>query len=340
MPNCGSQIILCDLPVRFDTYYGCAHGCEYCFVRRKRGIGQVKASEGEKALIAFIRGQRTSETKWCDWKIPLHWGGVSDPFQPIERKKRVSLLCLSVFAKTDYPFAFSTKATLIAEEPYLSLLRRCNVVGQVSMVSPKYDVVEPGAPPFSERLAMLEKLAQACKRLIIRVSPYSVGLADEVTKWLPIYQSAGVYGISIEGMKRGTKRPGWVKVGGDWCYPVAPLKRDFLQIREKCHELGLAFFAAENRLRKMGDSTCCCGVEGLEGFATNKANMNHIGTDGEIEYTEQMRQTGTAFVFDAMAQETRRGNLVRYKLSYAEAMDIALHSRTCRDVMGLPSGER
>ncbi len=31
MPECGSQVILCDLPVRMDTYKGCSHNCKYCF---------------------------------------------------------------------------------------------------------------------------------------------------------------------------------------------------------------------------------------------------------------------------------------------------------------------
>lgn len=33
--KCGSQIILCNLPVRFDTYRGCSHGCRYCFAQKK-----------------------------------------------------------------------------------------------------------------------------------------------------------------------------------------------------------------------------------------------------------------------------------------------------------------
>lgn len=35
--KCGSQIVLCNLPIRFDTYVGCSHGCRYCFVQKKNG---------------------------------------------------------------------------------------------------------------------------------------------------------------------------------------------------------------------------------------------------------------------------------------------------------------
>lgn len=73
MPNCGSQCWLCDIPIRFDTYKGCSHGCKYCFVQRKNTL-EVEMGETSKALIPFIKGERTKETNWADWKIPLHWG--------------------------------------------------------------------------------------------------------------------------------------------------------------------------------------------------------------------------------------------------------------------------
>ena len=91
MPSCGSQIILCEVPIRFDNYVGCSHGCKYCFVTRKADISQVKLGESTQALREFIAGKRTTDTQWCDWNIPLHWGGMSDPFQPAELQYRRSL---------------------------------------------------------------------------------------------------------------------------------------------------------------------------------------------------------------------------------------------------------
>lgn len=82
MPNCGSQVVLCDIPIRFDTYSGCSHGCQYCFVSHKGVMSgrAIRPEEGVKALVAFIHGKRTKETIWCDWNIPLHWGGVKRSF--------------------------------------------------------------------------------------------------------------------------------------------------------------------------------------------------------------------------------------------------------------------
>lgn len=73
--KCGSQVILCNLPVRFDTYKGCSHGCKYCFAQKKRNIAKIMRDETVEALRTFIEGKRSKETAWCDWNIPIHWGG-------------------------------------------------------------------------------------------------------------------------------------------------------------------------------------------------------------------------------------------------------------------------
>lgn len=91
MPDCGSQVTLCDLPIRFDTYKGCSHLCKYCFAAKKRELNDIKRGETINQLLNFIKGNRSINTNWCDWNIPLHWGGMSDPFQPIEKKVSIFL---------------------------------------------------------------------------------------------------------------------------------------------------------------------------------------------------------------------------------------------------------
>lgn len=72
--SCGSQTVFCDLPIRYDTYSGCTHDCAYCFARKKTDLNKIKGANSTEQLKRFIRGERTSETSWCDWDIPLHWG--------------------------------------------------------------------------------------------------------------------------------------------------------------------------------------------------------------------------------------------------------------------------
>ena len=88
------------------------------FCEKKSDLVEISKNETVKALRSFIEGNRNNETNWCDWNIPLHWGGCSDPFQPIEKEYKSSLECLKVFAETQYPFIVSTKGRIIVEPEY------------------------------------------------------------------------------------------------------------------------------------------------------------------------------------------------------------------------------
>lgn len=321
MPNCGSQIIFCDLPIRFDTYKGCSHGCKYCFVYRKKDISKIEKNETVKALSNFIAGKRTKETNWCDWDIPLHWGGMSDPFQPIEKKEKNSLECLKYLVKTQYPFVVSTKGKLIIEKEYLELIAKSNCVVQISAVCSKYDYIEQGAPSFIERLEMIKKVANTGKRVIVRVQPYFREIKKDLLENLEKFKTAGAYGITIEGMKFIKKQKNLIRLGSDYVYHKNDLERDFIEIKAKCKELGLTFYCAENRLRKMGENLCCCGVDGIEGFKVNEYNKNHINN---LKPTEKMKEKGTAKVFSSLKQTTISNNYTKEK-SFLDVMNLLLN---------------
>ncbi len=250
MPECGSQCFLCDLPIRFDTYKGCSHDCKYCFASKHRNLNEIEKGESAKTLMKFIKGQRKSILNWCDWEIPLHWGGMSDPFQPVEEKYKISYECLKVFAETQYPFIVSTKGRLIVREDYLDLISKCNCVVQISVVCDKYDKIEKGAPSFQERLNMISVLSKKVKRVIVRIQPYMHEVFNDVFENLEKFKNAGAYGVIIEGMKFQKKKPSLIKVGADYTYPYEVIKNDFLKLKEQGHKVGLKVYSGENRTRK------------------------------------------------------------------------------------------
>jgi DNA repair photolyase len=344
MPRCGSQIVLCDYPVRFDTYSGCSHACEYCFTRRKLDdkIGveaEISGSEGPKALRSFIEGKRTAETNWCDWDIPLHIGGLSDPFQPYEAKKGTTLECLKILAETKYPFIISTKGDVPKlGQQYIDLLSACNVCFQISLVSPEYDKLEQGAPNFERRLEILSIISPKVPRTIIRIQPYMITeLENVLTKTLPGAKKSGVYGVTIEGMKFFKDKPkGTISSGGDFVYPTETLLNHFNQIKEKCHELGMKFYCGENRLRWMGDSLSCCGCDGLEGFKPNNFNLNHIFAGENPDVAGAMCQGGTACCFKTLNQSSWCNQIIKQpKVTFKTMMEETAKSKFAHTIMGL-----
>lgn len=292
MISCGIQCLVCDYPIHLDTYSGCSHACRYCFANEKKSIVNIKPLNNASSLRSFIEGNRTLETNWCDWDIPIHWGANSDPFQVCENEHKRTLECLEIFAETKYPFIVSTKNPVIAtKEPYLSLLEQCECVFQISMACNSYDKLETGAPSYEKRLIAAKILSKRVKRLIIRVQPYFADKFKEILAEIPRYAETGAYGIICEGYATKKKQKGLIK-DGKYCFPLEVLAPQFKAIREKCHEHGLRFFCGEDRLRFLGDSLTCCGTEGLENFKPNTYNIEHLA-HGICEPTKQMQTIGT-----------------------------------------------
>lgn len=263
-------------------------------------------------------------------------GGVSDPFQPVERIKKQSLKCLQLLAETKYPFIISTKATLPAEEPYYSLFKECNCVFQVSAVCPSLSKIELGAPNFEERLKMIEKMTKVCKRVVVRCQPYVMQYHNEIKEQIKRFADAGVYGIVYEAIKMQNKVKGMIRVGADFAYPKKELEKKFIELKLECHKQGLKFFAGENRLRSIGDSLCCCGCEDLEGFKVNKYNLNHKIYDKEnCNPTEKMKEKDTSQVFKALKQDSEGVNVLKKNSFYDIMETVFKDKKTVNAYLGL-----
>lgn len=76
----------------------------------------------------------------------------------------------------------------------------------------------------------------------------------------------------------------------------------------------------------MGDSTCCCGVDGM-GWETNKANLLNAVIGKELEFKETMKQPGTAIPYrNGLMQDTISGKVIK-EMSYEEVTKLALKDK-------------
>lgn len=199
---------------------------------------------------------------------------------------------------------------------------------------------------------MLPELARIVRRIIVRIQPYVPDVLGDVLQTLPRYAAAGVHGVTIEGMKwnRGplhgrphSRRLAFpptdgVKVAGDWCYPLQILDPHFLRIRDRCHQLQLRFYAAENRLRRLSDDLCCCAVDRLPGFRPNNdANLSAPAFDRPLRFRPAMRRFGTPTAFKSLGQSPVCTVAVK-RLSYADCIRIVAPVPAYQSAMGLERG--
>lgn len=319
--NCGSVCSTCDYPIRIDTYKGCSHACAYCFVRQKYDISVISPISTTKSLTNFINGKRNFETRWCDWNIPLHWGGNSDPFQICEKEHHKSLDCLKIFAETQYPFIVSTKnPVLLLEEPYFSLIQKCNCVLQVSMACSKYDKLEKGCPTYEERLNAVSVLSPVVQRIVVRLRPYFPDCHKDILKEIPRMANAGVYGICVAAFVSKTKQKGMTNYSGHYMFDNDLLFPKYKELKKVCHESNIKFLCSEPGLDHMSDSRDCCGCEGLKGFKPSVFNTTHLALDNPPpEPTEAMKQKGTYQPFKCLGQSQAWAIYCKDK-TYAELM--------------------
>ena len=315
----------CDLPIHFDSYIGCSHGCKYCFAKRNIDISKVKKISIHKSLESWCNGHRTERTKWADWNIPLRWGVNSDPFQPAEAEYKESLKVLEVLKKYQYPVVVSTKGRLCVEPEYFNLLKDCKVLMQFSLLCSKYDKIEPNVAPFEERITWIKKFTDVGKRVVVRCQPYMIECLSDLLKNIPRFAEYGAYAVILEGLRIPRKAKNFVRVSNQYKYGYDVILPHFERIKTACRKNGLVFLSTESDVLPP-DSFECCGTENLDGFKTNKFNLGRLQNGCCGEPSEAQKQKGTAMAFKACMQCSKASQLLR-NLSFVDFIKLRMQNK-------------
>lgn len=318
----------CPLPMNFDTYRGCSHACVYCFANNANFSKKATTEDGViptgdvRDLERFVNGKRDALNSWCDWDIPICLGRMSDPFQPCEKKYGNTLRCLKWLARKGYPFVFTTKSSLMADdEEYLSVLKDCNCVAQISMLCSEADKLEPGAAKYEDRLRALEKLSPCVPRTIARWQPFFAEFSKSAYAQVPRVAAAGAYGILEEvGIFKKKTRLATNRINAGYTYPHEIVLEYEKKTRALCHEHGLRFLCGDNKT--MSDELPCCTGAGLEsrGFIPCKCNAAYYyAKRGEFTVTDRMREPGSACVFHNLYYQRDDYSKLK-KLAFADLM--------------------
>jgi DNA repair photolyase len=191
--------------VGFETslnpYRGCEHGCIYCYARPTHEyLGFSAGLDFESKIMVKTNASELlrAELESPRWQPQtLVMSGVTDPYQPIERKLRITRGCLEVLAKFRNPVAIITKNRLVTRD--IDLLRELAkfkaVAVNVSVTSldPNlHRVLEPRTSSPHARLDAIKQLRSAGIPTGVMVAPVIPGLTDhEVPKILDACAEAG-----------------------------------------------------------------------------------------------------------------------------------------------------
>jgi len=174
--------------VGINPYRGCEHGCAYCYARPTHEyLGFSAGLDFETKIVVKDRAPEllAAELSRSGYRPePVALSGNTDPYQPVERRLRLTRGILEVLARHRHPVSIITKNALIARDvDVLAEMAECSLVHvHLSVTSLRNRIVnalEPRTSRPAARLKVIEALAAAGVPVGVAVAPVIPGLTDE-----------------------------------------------------------------------------------------------------------------------------------------------------------------
>lgn len=170
-----------------NPYRGCEHGCVYCYARPTHEyLGYSAGLDFETKILfkpraAELLEQALAKKSWRPDVIAM--SGVTDPYQPIEREKRLTRGCLEVLARYRNPVVVVTKNRMVARDlDVLAQLAADQCAGVlVSLTTLDLSlnrILEPRSSSPEQRLETIRALHDAGVPVGVLVAPVIPGLTD------------------------------------------------------------------------------------------------------------------------------------------------------------------
>ena len=100
-----------------NAYVGCAHGCRYCYARFMKRFTCNKEAWGEFVDVKINAPELLKHEILKKTSSGRVWiSGVCDPYQPVERKYKLTRQCLEILVRDDWPITIQTRSGLVSRD--------------------------------------------------------------------------------------------------------------------------------------------------------------------------------------------------------------------------------
>jgi len=186
-----------------NPYRGCEHGCIYCYARPSHAyLGLSPGLDFETRLFAKtdaaqrLRAELARPGYRCQ---PIALGANTDPYQPLERRRRVTRAVIEVLAECRHPLSVVTKSALVERDLDLLAPMAAERLASVHVSITTLDtglarIMEPRAAAPLRRLELVRRLRAADVPCGVLVAPLIPGLTDHELE--PILEAAAQAGAN------------------------------------------------------------------------------------------------------------------------------------------------
>ncbi|MEO6040962.1 MAG: PA0069 family radical SAM protein [Croceibacterium sp.] len=209
-----------------NAYRGCEHGCVYCFARPTHAFHDLSPGlDFETRLFAKPNAAELLRATLARPKYvprPIAMGTNTDPYQPIERRYRITRELLEVCLETRHPVTITTKSDRVLRDldllRQLAALRLVAVAISVTTLDPVLSgKLEPRAASPAKRLAALGALIDAEVPAHCSIAPVIPAITDQ-------YMEA----VIARAAALGVRSASWIPLRLP--HEVAPLFREWLAV--------------------------------------------------------------------------------------------------------------
>ena len=187
--------------VSLNPYRGCEHGCIYCYARpTHEWLGLSAGLDFETTLLVKHDAPQLLDKALAaaSWQPqPIFFSGITDAYQPVERRLEMTRGCLKVLAAYRNPVSIVTKSGLVSRDRDLlaQLAEDRAALVCVSLTTLDAEVarrLEPRASTPARRLAAIAALAEAGIPVGVMIAPIIPGLTEhEIPALLTAAAQAG-----------------------------------------------------------------------------------------------------------------------------------------------------
>jgi len=170
-----------------NPYRGCEHGCIYCYARPSHAyVGLSPGLDFESRIFFKPDAGRllASELSRKGYEPrAIHIGGNTDPYQPQEKRLRVTRGVLETLSRFAHPFSIITKSALILRDADLIGPMGSKGLARAAVSVTTLDrnlarAMEPRAATPEKRIAAIRGLAEAGCPVSVMFAPVIPGLND------------------------------------------------------------------------------------------------------------------------------------------------------------------